>query len=475
MASAAQIEANRRNSQNSTGPRTQEGRNKSRFNAVKHGFRADKAILPGEDPAVLQERLDHWTADLQPRNSVEQYLVDRGVRLSWQLDRVTRAQDARTTTQIVEGGIEEAELRAEEILEIGKRLFWDNRGPINFYPHRPVREVSSYGDSVPRTSFCESPDDPDQPALLVRRLQSSAAGCQWMLDRWDELGTLVECDLAWLSPDKLKAIRLLGMQPIDAVDDLDVARIFLACYVIRGSTGDPFLEILHELYTREEMIFRSQLAARKLTMFLPKDAAEARGVLAEIVAGAKARLTARLEVLRERDNKIKALAADRLAFDDTAPGELLRRYEMTSGRALNRTLELLLKLRLAGENSGFATAVAAELSHEIPTAERNDIINITSAVQPNAEPAPAPNEASGERAIAASGANGECENAPNEPNPAGPEHQERPIERIVAVDRPEVFGREPMSGVTRGEWTDGNAEPEGPVRFAALDLAVAVG
>ncbi|HEX3451338.1 MAG TPA: hypothetical protein VHS97_24000, partial [Isosphaeraceae bacterium] len=50
---------------------------------------------------------------------------------------------------------------------------------------------------------------------------------------------LVECELAWLSPDKLKAIRLLGMQPIDAIDDLDVARIFLASYVIRGSAGDP--------------------------------------------------------------------------------------------------------------------------------------------------------------------------------------------------------------------------------------------
>jgi hypothetical protein len=400
MATEAQINANRRNAERSTGPRTETGRNRSRYNALKHGFRAEWAILPDEDPAALQERLDDWTADLQPRNSVEQYLVERGVRLSWQLDRVTRAQDARTTTQIVEGGIEEAELQAEEILEIGKRLFWDNRGPINFYPHRPVREVSSYGDTVPRTSFCESADDPDQPVLLVRRLQSSAAGCKWMLDRWAELETLVECDLAWLSPDKLKAIRLLGMQPIDAVDDLDVARIFLACYVIRGSTGDPFLEILHELYTREEVIFRSQLAARKLTMFLPKDAAEGREVLGEIVARAKAALTARLEVLRERDNKIKALAADRLAFDDTAPGELLRRYETTSGRALNRTLELLLKLRLAGENSGFATAAAADLSAAIPTTGTDVELITTSALQPNAEPESAPNEANGERAIA---------------------------------------------------------------------------
>ena len=278
-------------------------------------------------------------------------------------------------TQIVEGGIRRGRTPSGRDSRNRQAAVLGQSRPDQFYPHRPVREVSSYGDTVPRTSFCESPDDPDQPALLVRRLQSSAAGCQWMLDHWAELESLVECDLAWLSPDKLKAIRLLGMQPIDAVDDLDVARIFLACFVIRGSTGDPFLEILHELYTREEVIFRSQLAARKLTMFLPKDAAEGREVLQEIVARAKAGLTTRVEVLRERDNKIKALAADRLAFDDSAPGELLRRYETTSGRALNRTLELLLKLRLAGENSGFATTVAAELSAAISTAQTNDTLH----------------------------------------------------------------------------------------------------
>jgi hypothetical protein len=460
MANEAQINANRQNAARSTGPRTEAGRNRSRLNAVKHGFRAEKAILPDEDPAVLQERLDAWTADLQPRNSVEQHLVDRGVRLSWQLDRVTRAQDGRTSTQMIEGGSEEADLQAEEILEIGKRLFWDNRGPINFYPHRPIREVSSHGDDVPRTSFCESPDDPDQPALLVRRLQSSAAGCQWMLDRWDELGGLVECELAWLPPDKLKAIRLLGMQPIDAVDDLDVARIFLACFVIRGSTGEPFLEIMHELYTREEVVFRSQLAARQLTMFLPKDAAEAREMLAEIVASAKDRLTARLGVLLERDNKIKALAADRLAFDDTAPGELLRRYEMTSGRALNRTLELLLKLRVNGENAGFATAVAADVSATIATAQTNNSMITTSVLQPNAEPAPAPNEANDERAIAASEANSECANAPNEPNLAGAERDQDGRAEFEARNQKVAHIEKPESGSTAGEPTKRKAEGE---------------
>ena len=64
MATDAQINANRQNSRKSTGPRTEAGRNRSRFNAVKHGFRAEKAILPDEDPAALQERLDRLDSGL---------------------------------------------------------------------------------------------------------------------------------------------------------------------------------------------------------------------------------------------------------------------------------------------------------------------------------------------------------------------------------------------------------------------------
>jgi hypothetical protein len=458
MATEAQIAANRRNSEKSSGPRTEQGRNKSRFNALKHGYRAEKVILPDEDPAELQQRLDDWTADLQPRNSVEKYLVDRGVRLSWQLDRVTRAQDARTTTQIIEGGVDEINLQAEEILEIGNRLFWDNRGPINFYPHRPIRDLnSSYGDSVPRTSFCDSPDDPDQPALLVRRLQSSAVGCQWMLDRWEELSGLIECQLPWVASDKLKAIRLLGMQPIDAVDDLDVARIFLACFVLRGSTGEPFLEIIYELYTREEVMFRNQLAARQLTMFMPKDAAEARGVLADIVARAKAQLTERLGVLLERDNKIKALSAARLAFDESAPGEVLRRYEMTSGRALNRTLELLLKLRLTGEKAGFAPADLVDPSTPIDTDETIAQVIKPPTVEPKNGPEPAADEAAVDR-----------ESAPNEAKFARSEQAQNDWAKFAAWDRQEAHRQEPAGGTTIGGPIDAES-------LAALDLAVAVG
>ena len=53
MATAAQIEANRRNAQMSTGPKTEAGKARASLNSLKHGERAKVVVpvLPQEDPA----------------------------------------------------------------------------------------------------------------------------------------------------------------------------------------------------------------------------------------------------------------------------------------------------------------------------------------------------------------------------------------------------------------------------------------
>src|SRR6476619_5991854 len=55
MATQKQIEANRRNAQKSTGPKTEEGKTKSKFNAMKHGMTAEVAVLPHEDKTSYEE------------------------------------------------------------------------------------------------------------------------------------------------------------------------------------------------------------------------------------------------------------------------------------------------------------------------------------------------------------------------------------------------------------------------------------
>ena len=53
MSTLSQIEANRRNAQHSTGPRTAEGKAASSMNALKSGIDAESSVIPGEDPADL--------------------------------------------------------------------------------------------------------------------------------------------------------------------------------------------------------------------------------------------------------------------------------------------------------------------------------------------------------------------------------------------------------------------------------------
>ncbi len=49
MTTEAQTQANRANSQKSTGPRTPEGKAKVAQNALKHGLLAKQAVVVGED------------------------------------------------------------------------------------------------------------------------------------------------------------------------------------------------------------------------------------------------------------------------------------------------------------------------------------------------------------------------------------------------------------------------------------------
>lgn len=66
-----------------------------RTGTAKSVRRSASPVLPGESLRAYRSRLKEWAGSLEPRNPVELYLVERAVKLSWQLDRADRAELAR--------------------------------------------------------------------------------------------------------------------------------------------------------------------------------------------------------------------------------------------------------------------------------------------------------------------------------------------------------------------------------------------
>src|SRR6476646_749880 len=100
MISQRKIDANRRNAAKSTGPRTAKGKAKVKFNAVTHGMTAATVVLPHEHEKAYQYRLEAWTSELKGPGDFGQYLVERLVKISWQLDRADTFEQDKLTKRI---------------------------------------------------------------------------------------------------------------------------------------------------------------------------------------------------------------------------------------------------------------------------------------------------------------------------------------------------------------------------------------
>jgi hypothetical protein len=94
MTSEAQIEANRENAKKSTGPRTQEGKDASRRNALRHGLAAEHISIFDEDPDDFARFHATMLEALMPLGEDERMLADRVVMGNWRLRRVWRMQAA---------------------------------------------------------------------------------------------------------------------------------------------------------------------------------------------------------------------------------------------------------------------------------------------------------------------------------------------------------------------------------------------
>ena len=89
MTSFRQIQANRRNALKSTGPSSEEGKQQSRRNAVRHGLTAETVIGALEDAEDYKAFEAAIIADYGAESAVERELVLRLASLLWRLRRAT--------------------------------------------------------------------------------------------------------------------------------------------------------------------------------------------------------------------------------------------------------------------------------------------------------------------------------------------------------------------------------------------------
>jgi hypothetical protein len=94
MATQKQIDANRANALNSTGPNTPVGKAAVRLNALQHGLTAQDAVLPFEDKDQFDEIAKSYEEHYKPLGPVEILLVQQIVMAAWRLCRLRGMETA---------------------------------------------------------------------------------------------------------------------------------------------------------------------------------------------------------------------------------------------------------------------------------------------------------------------------------------------------------------------------------------------
>jgi hypothetical protein len=196
MATEAQVLANRRNAERSTGPRTADGKAVSAQNAVKHGLTAKDAVIRGEDSGEFESYREQMLEELAPVGAVELVLAARIVGLTWRLQRAERMQNLVVESMLVDNakpisGIPCAPERggkAETEQEVDIALGWVTRR--DFADGRVLDRLSMYERRIEHSLYRTMAEL--TRLRLLRELEQSEDGGQRTVDG-RQMAALVAC------------------------------------------------------------------------------------------------------------------------------------------------------------------------------------------------------------------------------------------------------------------------------------------
>jgi hypothetical protein len=177
MTTPAQIASAIRNAQKSTGPKTDEGKRRSRMNALKHGLTAKTVLLAEEDPGEFRQLMLGWFEAKRPQDKCEASLVERGVYALWQLERSERSQAARLWLKAFNHAEDEKTRVGEEVDGLIRRLLRAPQGRPTAHPC-----ATGSGDAAGDTSASGArTEEADRPATLIGQIIASELGCRRLL------------------------------------------------------------------------------------------------------------------------------------------------------------------------------------------------------------------------------------------------------------------------------------------------------
>jgi hypothetical protein len=172
--SQGRIDANRRNAMRSTGPKTAEGKEKSRRNSLTHGLAGAGVVVAEAETKAAGVRIRDWNEALKPANAFEETLVETIVVESLRMERC-RAEDAL----------------ARDIHARKAEHCWVE-GRLVAIEHE-ARTLSA------------------RPAATSNLLALSAPGCDWLIARWRMLGHALDTRGDWSADQVALALDLLGV------------------------------------------------------------------------------------------------------------------------------------------------------------------------------------------------------------------------------------------------------------------------
>ena len=308
MASAKQRKQSKLNGQQSHGPTTEAGKERSRQNAFKHGFTAVELALPIESAETIQAEADAWFDALEPKGTDQINLANQAALAALRLQRLTKAEAAIIAKQVGDAALQWDRAQDHMLNDLKKQLY-------------------------------------DDPGTASIELKSFGKGVAWLLGEWLTLHEAFEVNDFWNSQDCIRhALRLQGFNPLELRADTD-AQEFVARAVACIPDPDNNRHVMASV-ARDGMISNRFRASHANWASFDRD---------ESIAFVQSWMVAEIRLLmdlRERLNasetRSRASAGVRAMVPEaTHQNQLMLRYSKSAASELDRALKTLVKLKQA--------------------------------------------------------------------------------------------------------------------------------